>query len=100
MHNPCWSGWRIFLAISLATLVTSTTQADDWRDMFKDPQDGRLDTSRWLLERRGFLPVPIVITEPAVGYGGGVALAFLHHTESPPTAPGDKPRLTPLSVRE
>ena len=38
------------------------------------------DMSDWLLDRKGFLPVPIVITEPAVGYGGG--LAFLFFRES------------------
>jgi outer membrane protein assembly factor BamA len=32
--------------------------------------------SEWLLDKRGFLPVPIIITEPAVGDGGGVALVF------------------------
>jgi hypothetical protein len=36
-------------------------------------EDGQLDISNWLIERKGFLPVPIVITEPAVGLGGGVA---------------------------
>jgi hypothetical protein len=44
---------------------------------FTDKQDGQLDLSDWLIERKGFLPIPIVITEPAVGYGGGVALMFL-----------------------
>ncbi|NMU52567.1 glyceraldehyde-3-phosphate dehydrogenase, partial [Vibrio parahaemolyticus] len=29
----------------------------------------------------GFLPVPILITEPAIGYGGGVAGLFLHETQ-------------------
>ena len=33
-------------------------------------------TSEWLLTKKGFLPIPIIVTEPAVGYGGGVALAF------------------------
>ncbi|MET0654248.1 MAG: BamA/TamA family outer membrane protein [Pseudoxanthomonas sp.] len=50
---------------------------------FKDPQDGKFDISEWLLDRRGFLPVPIVITEPAVGYGGGVALAFFRKPKVP-----------------
>lgn len=45
---------------------------------FEDPVDGRFDASRWLLDRKGFLPVPILITEPALGYGGGVALLFFH----------------------
>ena len=44
--------------------------------VFRDPEDGRMDVSEWLLTRKGFLPIPIIVTEPAVGYGGGVALAF------------------------
>jgi outer membrane protein assembly factor BamA len=47
---------------------------------FKDPQDGRFDASEWLLDQQGFLPVPIVITEPAVGYGGGLALTFFRES--------------------
>lgn len=45
-------------------------------DRFIDPVDGMFDASSWLLDRKGFLPVPIVITEPAVGYGAGAALLF------------------------
>jgi hypothetical protein len=46
--------------------------------LLHDPHDHKLDMSRWLLEHKGFLPVPIIISDPAVGYGGGVALAFFH----------------------
>ena len=45
---------------------------------FEDPSDGQFDTSEWLGSKSGFLPVPIIITEPAVGYGGGAALAYFH----------------------
>jgi hypothetical protein len=32
-----------------------------------------LDMSQYLAENRyGFLPVPLAITEPAIGYGGGL----------------------------
>jgi hypothetical protein len=48
------------------------------RQLLKDPQDGKFDMSRWLLEHKGFLPVPIIITDPAVGTGGGIALTFFH----------------------
>lgn len=48
---------------------------------FKDPDDGQLDMGDWLINKHGFLPVPIIVTEPAVGYGGGVALAFFHRKE-------------------
>lgn len=49
---------------------------------FIDDSDGMLDMSQYLSENRyGFLPVPVVITEPAVGYGGGLFGLFLHDTE-------------------
>jgi outer membrane protein assembly factor BamA len=37
--------------------------------------------SRWLLDHRGFLPVPIIVSDPTLGYGGGIALAFFHRPE-------------------
>lgn len=43
---------------------------------FRDPDDGAFDISNYLLEHKGALPVPFVITEPAVGYGGGLGLLF------------------------
>jgi Omp85 superfamily domain len=45
---------------------------------FIDPEDGAFDISQFLASRIGFMPVPILITEPAVGYGGGLGLMFLH----------------------
>ena len=44
----------------------------------KDPEDGALDLSQFLLEHNGVLPVIVPITEPAVGYGGAVALLYFH----------------------
>jgi len=43
-----------------------------------DPQDGKMDMSNYLSGRTGFLPVPIIITEPAVGFGLGAAAAYFH----------------------
>lgn len=45
-------------------------------ERFRDPEDGQLDASEYLLDHSGALPVPIIITEPAVGYGGGLGLAW------------------------
>ncbi|MGH8038175.1 MAG: BamA/TamA family outer membrane protein [Stenotrophomonas sp.] len=59
------------------------------RAMFRDAEDGRFDMSRWLLEHRGFLPVPIIITDPALGNGGGVALAFFQRPHDSAPAAGD-----------
>ena len=59
---------------------TSAQPAWGFMDQFKDPKDGALDASEWLVERKGFLPVPIFVTEPAVGYGAGAALLFFHES--------------------
>jgi hypothetical protein len=44
---------------------------------FRDPEDGAIDLSRFLATPRRFMPIPLVVTEPAVGYGGGLAAMFL-----------------------
>ena len=58
----------------------AAAQSNEKRSLFTDPEDGKLDASEWLLERKGFLPVPIIITEPAVGYGAGAALLFFRES--------------------
>ena len=76
-------------------------------DDFIDPQDGMFDVSHWLAEKKGFFPIPIIITEPAVGFGLGVGLLFLHDPFAGKTAVGetfdpqnvdDEGRLIPPSV--
>jgi hypothetical protein len=45
---------------------------------FRSAEDGWLDVSGFLVdEKYGFLPVVVPITEPAVGYGAAVGLAFI-----------------------
>jgi len=76
-------------------------------DDFIDPQDGMFDVSHWLAEKKGFFPIPIIITEPAVGFGLGAGLLFLHDPLSGKTPEGEtfdpqsidkKGRLIPPSV--
>jgi hypothetical protein len=55
-------------------------RAEGFWQKFLDAEDGRLDLSEWLLDRKGVLPVPIVISEPAVGVGGGVAALFFRES--------------------
>jgi hypothetical protein len=64
------AAWLILAALA------STCRAEPFFDRVKDPDDGALDLSEYLLDHRGALVVPIVITEPAVGYGGGAALLW------------------------
>ena len=47
---------------------------------FTDPEDGALDMSEFIIDYKGFLPVPLIITEPAVGYGGGLGLMFVRNS--------------------
>jgi hypothetical protein len=49
---------------------------------FSDPTDSRFDMGHHIAENSfGFLPIPILITEPAVGIGGGLMGMFMHETE-------------------
>ena len=42
----------------------------------RDPQTGAIDISDLIYNAKGFIPIPFVITEPAVGYGGGLAILY------------------------
>ena len=48
---------------------------------FFDSEDGEFDLSSVLEHAHGFLPIPIVVTEPAVGYGGGAVAMFVRPRE-------------------
>ena len=73
---------QILLLAFLAVVLPGNAAADSsFFDKFIDPKDGKFDTSNWLIEQKGFLPVPVVVSDPAVGYGGGVAVLFFHESE-------------------
>lgn len=62
-------------------------------DMFVDEEDGAVDLSEWFDSPAGFLPIPLIVTEPAVGVGGGLALLYFHGREedekdNPPSISG------------
>jgi hypothetical protein len=82
----------------LALLLLALAPPAGAEGLFTDPQDGRLDASEWLLDRKGFLPVPIIITEPAVGFGLGVGALFVRESirERQGAAKGGRP--TPPDV--
>nr|WP_234475329.1 BamA/TamA family outer membrane protein [Paraburkholderia aspalathi] len=56
---------------------------------FTDPEDGAFDLSNLLLTHRGVLPVPTLITEPAVGYGLGLGLLYFSLPKKSADAPDD-----------
>ena len=72
------------LAFALLLLIISSisSAANEETNSSKElsffGEDGSLNLDEYLSQTYGFLPVPVLITEPAVGYGGGVALIYLH----------------------
>ena len=58
--------------------ATAAEAGAKWRS----PDDGWVDLSTFLDEPYGFVPVVWPITEPAIGYGAAVALAFIGKTGS------------------
>ena len=62
----------------MCALLSTPAHAGWFGDNLIDPDDGMMDASDYLASARGFLPVPIIITEPAVGYGLGLAVAYFH----------------------
>lgn len=66
-------------AALLIALICSTASAGTFIDKLIDPEDGWLDGGQVLLDYPyGVLPVPIIITEPAVGNGLGLAAVHFH----------------------
>ncbi|WP_119969304.1 BamA/TamA family outer membrane protein [Shewanella japonica] len=72
----------MFKNLSLFAMFVASSHAMAESSYFFDEQDGQLDLGHHLAENAyGFLPVPVIITEPAVGFGGGLMGLFLHETE-------------------
>ena len=86
------------LAITLIASLDARAQNSLWKS-FIDPKDGKFDASNWLIERSGFLPVPVIVSDPAVGYGGGLAVLFFHESKEDANNQGEDDILTlPPSV--
>ncbi len=93
----------IFL-VSLLTLLHSADESYETKsagffnfdkELFVSDEDSKFDISAFLSTKYGFVPMPIIITEPAVGYGAGLNLMFLHDSlassierKSPPSISG------------
>lgn len=70
----------LFFASQL--IVGYSAFAESFMEQIIDKEDGWFDGSDWVLKNAtGFLPVPIIITEPAVGNGLGMAAVFFHPPE-------------------
>lgn len=77
MHGRLTRALASSLLFGSVLTCAETFAASFWSELF-DPGDGQFDVSQMLAKDLGFLPVPILITEPAVGFGGGLAAVFFH----------------------
>lgn len=71
------------LCLSLAVQAQDVSEEEppkrpklSFHELFFDEQDGKFDISNFL-SRGGFIPIPIIITEPAVDGGLGLVLQFI-----------------------
>jgi len=77
----------IIIVLSIALICTSPVIAKSFWDGFKDPKDGNFDISGWSEEgdaiTGGFLPIPIINSEPAIGgLALGVGLLYIREESS------------------
>ncbi len=73
--------FALILTLSCGSF-TAIAAADSGNSQFYDALDGRFDISGYLSENAyGFLPVPIIITDPAVDGGLGMMGLFFHETD-------------------
>ena len=69
-------GKYLIIALIINLLNINTANSQDKFSVFIDTTDNALDLSKYLYDLNGFLPIPTLITEPAVGYGGALAAVF------------------------
>jgi hypothetical protein len=79
--------YSLLLICIFSVVVNTDAQENKKFGMFRDSLDGAFDISNWLLSKQGFLFVPTVITEPAVGYGLAGAAVYFHSSYSKKNGP-------------
>ncbi len=73
---------RLATGMLLLALICHEAEAEGFWSQFVDPDDGRFDASKFLADNAyGFLPLPIIITDPAVDGGLGAVGLFFHESE-------------------
>jgi len=84
--------------VGMSILLAAPSRGQGMFDAFLDPTDGQLDVSDWLLNKRGFLLNPMVITESSIGYGGGATALFFHESAADKAREEGEPLGLPPSV--
>src|SRR5688572_9671850 len=85
-------------ALFLVLLLCAAANAEETStsSRFRDPEDGWFDASKSFDSARGFLPLVMPITEPAVGYGAAGAVMFIDRNVSEQEGGYTRPNITML----
>ncbi|MFB6454037.1 BamA/TamA family outer membrane protein [Chitinophaga sp. Hz27] len=67
-----------------------------WKFTLHDSLDHAIDLSDWIINANGFVPVPDIITEPAVGFGGAIAPILMHKHHQPVQTLNRYKKLAPI----
>ena len=84
---------HVLLVVALALLTTVWTHAQQSpasaEDAAQPDPSAEDDDTNAVAEKTGpsFIPIPMFITEPAIGYGLGVAVAYFHPRDEEPESP-------------
>lgn len=87
---------KLNLTIFFISLVTISFGQKN-KISLKDSIDGAFDLSNYIIHANGFVPVPIIITEPALGgFGGGLIPIFMKKRPPYIDSINGEQRITPI----
>lgn len=74
-----------FIAASSSVMAQDSlpTKPAKHKISLRDSLDHAIDFSDYMIDANGFIPIPILITEPALGIGGALAPVLLHKRHQP-----------------
>ena len=74
---------RICVLMFLTGIMHVSAWSQDKKTTYKDTLDNKLDLSDYVINMHGFVPYPVIISEPALGnFGGALALVFISPKKS------------------
>jgi len=83
--------------IALLCCIALFSQSNKQHISLKDSLDGKLDLSDYIIDANGFVPIPMIITEPALGgFGGAIIPVFIRR--NPPYLDSIKGQLVTTPV--
>lgn len=66
--------WKLFVLLGISLSVAGQKKSVS----LKDSLDGAFDLSDYIIDAHGFVPIPLIITEPALGgFGGALIPVFI-----------------------